>query len=76
MKCDYSFEKYSQAYGKNASWFGHSTKDNILQLYTTQVVFRTGRIENAIGIVLSDFDKRYHKDYSSTQPVEVNLNYL
>ena len=75
--CNYSIDKYSQAYGKIVSRFRPLAKDNIVQPYITQKDFKTSNKypDGNPGYEVYVFDKRHHQDYSSAHPINVKFDF-
>ena len=75
MLLNYNDDDYSQGYGQIKEAFKALTKDNILQPYISEDGFRTSNDGNNIGYNLHVFDKRYQKNFESSQPIKVELEF-
>ena len=75
--CKFAFDKYSQLYGENVSFFRHLAKDNILHPYITQKDIITSNFypDGNPGYNIYVFDVRQHQDFSSAQPIKVRFDF-
>ena len=72
---NYNDDDYSQGYGQVREVFKALTKDNILQPYISEHDFRSSNDDNDIGYNIYAFDIRYQKNFESSQPIKVDLNF-
>ena len=68
---NYDDDDYSQGYGQIKEAFKALTKDDVLQPYITEDVFRSSNEGNTIGYNIYAFDIRYQKNFENAQPVKV-----
>ena len=72
---NYNDDDLSQGYGENKESFKALTKDDILQPYKSEHVFRSTNDGNNTGYKLYVFDIRYPKKFVSAQPIKVEVNF-
>ena len=70
---NYNDDYYSQGYGQIKEVFKCLTKDNIIQPYISEHDFRSSNDVNDIGYNIYAFDKRYQKNFDSSQPMKVEF---
>ena len=71
--CDHEHDNFSQTYGDLVSCFRHLTKDNSVQQYITQEVFKTSEVypaNNKPGHDLYVLDIPYHQEFATSQPIK------
>ena len=68
-------DEYSQGYGQIKEAFKALTKDDILQPYISEDVFRSSDEGNNIGHNKYAFDIRYQKNFENAQPVKVEFKF-
>ena len=71
---NYDDDDYSQGYGQIKEAFRALTKDNILQPYISEHDFRSSNDDDTVGYFLYVFDIRYPKNFTTSQPIKVELN--
>ena len=72
---NYEDDDYSQGYGQIKEAFKALTKDDLLQPYISEHDFRSSNDGNNIGYNIYAFDKRYQKDFKSSQPIKVEFKF-
>ena len=72
---NYNDDNYSQGYGQIKEAFKALTKDNLLQPYISDDDFRSSNDGNNIGYNIHAFDKRYQKNFESSQPKKVEFKF-
>ena len=72
---NYNDDNYSQGYGQIKEAFKALTKDNLLQQYISEHDFRSSNDGNNIGYNIYAFDKRYQKNFESSQPIKVEFKF-
>ena len=70
---NYDDDDYCQGYGQIKEAFRALTKDNILQPYISEDVFKSDNNGNNIGYNIYVFDIRYQKNYQSGQSVKIEF---
>ena len=69
-------DDYSQGYHQIKEAFKALTKDDILQPYISEEDFRISNVRAAdVGYRLYVFDIRYQKNYTASQPIEVEFKF-
>ena len=68
-------DDYSQGYGQIKQTFKALTKDNILQLYISELDFRSSNDDNDIGYNIYAFDIGYQKSFKSSQPIKIEFKF-
>ena len=68
-------DDYSQGYVQIKEAFKALTKDNILQPYISEHNFKSSNNGNNIGYNIYAFDRRYQKDFESSQPIKVEFKF-
>ena len=69
-------DDYSQGYHQIKKAFRALTKDDILQPYISEADFRISNVAvNDIGYNLYVFDIRYQKNFTNSQPIEVEFKF-
>ena len=72
----YNDDDYSQGYHQIKEAFRALTKDDILQPYISEAVFRTSNVRTAdVGYNLYLFDIRYQKEFTNSQPIKVEFKF-
>ena len=72
---DYEDDDSSPGYGQIKQAFKAPNKDDILQPYKSEHVFRSSKDGNDIGYNLYVFVIRYQKNFESAQPIKVELKF-
>ena len=73
---NYDDDDYSQEYHQIEEAFRALTKDDIIQLYINDDIFRTSNAAaNDIGYNLYVFDIRYQKNFTNSQPIKVEFKF-
>ena len=72
---NYNDDDYSQGYGLIKQAFKGLTKDDILEPYISENVFRSNNTGDNIGYNLYSFDKRYQKNIEAAQPIKVEFKF-
>ena len=73
---NYDDDDYSQGYHQIKEAFRALTKDDILQPYISDDNFRTSNVAaNGVGYNLYVFDIRYQKNFTNSQPIEVEFKF-
>ena len=73
---NYDDDDYSQGYSQIKEAFRALTKDDILQPYISDDIFRTSNVRaDDIGYNLHVFDIRYQKSFTSSQPTKVEFKF-
>ena len=76
MLLNYDDDDYSQGYHQIEDGFKALTKDDILQPYKSEEDFRTSNDRAAdVGYNLYVFDIRYQKNFTNSQPIEVECKF-
>ena len=71
---NYDDDDYSQGYHQIKETFRALTKDDILQPYISEEIFRTSNVRAVdVGYNLYVFDIRYQKNYTASQPNKVEF---
>ena len=72
----YDDDDYGQGYHQIKEAFKALTKDDILQPYISEEDFRSSNAAaNDVGYNLYIFDTRYQKNYTASQPIEVEFKF-
>ena len=70
----YDDDDYSQGYDQSKQFFKALSKDYILQPYESDQDFRSLIVTvDDVGCILYDFDIRYQKNFTNSQPNKVEL---
>ena len=72
---NYNDDDYSQGYGLFKEAFKALTKDNILQPYISDHDFKSSNDGEIIGYNIYASDKRYQKNFESSQPIKVEFKF-
>ena len=73
MFLNYNVDDYSQAYGQIKEAFKALSKENILQLYIGEDVFRSSNDCDKICLHIHAFDIRYQKHFERGQSVKAEF---
>ena len=72
----YNNDDYAQGYHQIKEAFKALTKDDILQPYISDEFFRSSNVAaDDVGYNLCIFDIRYQKNYTTSQPIEVEFEF-
>ena len=76
LSLNYDDGKYSQGYHQIKEAFRALTRDDILQLYISNDNFRSSNVRaDDVGYKLYVFEIRYQKNFTASQPVEVEFKF-